>query len=45
VANIFFYRIAAFQRRIEALAVGLIFDASPDQSTYKGPGFHHPGNL
>jgi len=38
-------RITAFQKRIEALAVGLIFDAVVDQSTYKGPGYHHPGNL
>ena len=40
----FFFRILTFQRRMEATAISLVFDASQDQATYKGPGYHHPGS-
>jgi hypothetical protein len=30
---------------MEATAISLVFDASPDQANYKGPGFHHPGKV
>lgn len=38
-------KITTFQRRVDATAVSLVFDATPDQSKYMGPGFHHPDKI
>lgn len=41
--NLFMWRIAAFQKKLDAVNISVVYDArSVKDGSFKGPGYHHP---